>query len=97
MSNLQERREEKRRRERQRLHTESLHLQKLRDRIDEDHRVLSIPEWCGLNGFSLSTGQRILKGKGPKGRKPKVVQLSERRIGITPQANREWQEDCARE
>jgi hypothetical protein len=79
-------------RRRRQLHTENQRLQKLRDRIDEDHRVLTFAEWCGMNGFSVSTGRRILNG----GTGPTVIQLSERRIGTTLQANRAWQEARAR-
>lgn len=79
-------------RDRRRRHNESLRLQKLRDRIDEDHRVMSFAEWCGLNGFSTATGRRILNA----GTGPTVIQLSDRRIGITPAANRAWQEARAR-
>jgi hypothetical protein len=54
---------------------------------DNDHSVLSFLQWCGLNGFSPATGRRIIKAdKGPP-----LIRLSERRIGITIGANREWQ------
>jgi predicted DNA-binding transcriptional regulator AlpA len=51
-------------------------------------RVLSLREWCALNGFSLATGRRILGGAGPK---PRVLQLSARRIGIRESDNADWQ------
>jgi hypothetical protein len=51
------------------------------------HRVLSFREWCSLNGISLATGRRILKS----GHGPAVIQLSDRRIGISVGANAEWQ------
>ena len=48
--------------------------------------VLSFDEWCRLNGFSRSTGQRLIKaGKGPQ-----LVQLSARRIGIPMEEHRRW-------
>jgi predicted DNA-binding transcriptional regulator AlpA len=48
------------------------------DRAISLARILSLPEWYALCGFSDATGRRILKsGKGPK-----VIQLSERRKGI---------------
>jgi hypothetical protein len=63
------------------------------DRADlNDHRVMSFRQWCELNGFSLSTGRRILAGDGG----PVVTQLSERRIGITVANNRAWQESRTR-
>ena len=52
-----------------------------------DDRVLTVNEWCALNGFSPRTGERVLKsGKGPK-----ITQLSDRLRGITIRNNREWQ------
>jgi hypothetical protein len=57
-----------------------------------DNRVMTIAQWCALNQFSPSTGDRILKsGKGPK-----VVHLSTRRRGIRVIDNRIWQEANAR-
>ncbi|THD53483.1 MAG: transcriptional regulator [Bradyrhizobium sp.] len=54
----------------------------------DDDRVLSFIEWCELNGFSRSTGQRIIgAGKGPR-----FIQLSEKRKGVTVGENRRWQE-----
>ena len=48
--------------------------------------VLSFDEWCRLNGFSRSTGQRLIKaGKGPQ-----LVQLSARRIGVPMEEHRRW-------
>jgi predicted DNA-binding transcriptional regulator AlpA len=53
----------------------------------DDDRVLTFDEWCGLNGFSRSTGQRIrTSGEGPR-----FVQLSARRIGVIVSENRRWQ------
>jgi hypothetical protein len=53
-----------------------------------DDRVMSFIEWCGLNGISRSTGQRIIaSGKGPQ-----FIQLSEKRKGVTVGENRRWQE-----
>ena len=59
---------------------------------NDDHRVLSFREWCGLCGFSEATGRRIIKaGEGPI-----VTQLSARRIGITIANNAAWQASRAR-
>jgi predicted DNA-binding transcriptional regulator AlpA len=55
---------------------------------DHRDRVLSIREWEALNGFSLATARRILKGNGPK---PPVLQLSARRLGIRESDNAAWQ------
>ncbi len=54
---------------------------------ENDHRVLSFRQWCQLNAFSVATGRRIVaSGVGPT-----VIQLSERRVGITVAENRRWQ------
>ncbi|OPH83040.1 helix-turn-helix transcriptional regulator [Nitrobacter vulgaris] len=51
-----------------------------------DLRILSFDEWCRLNGFSRSTGQRLMRdGKGPK-----FVRISTRRIGVALGENRRW-------
>jgi hypothetical protein len=56
--------------------------------IAADDRVMTFAQWCELNGFSPATGRRILSsGKGPK-----VLQLSDRRIGIRHGDNRRWQD-----
>lgn len=49
--------------------------------------VLSFDEWCRLNGFSRSTGERMVKA----GQGPVFVQLSARRKGVTVAENRRWQ------
>jgi predicted DNA-binding transcriptional regulator AlpA len=54
----------------------------------DDDRVISFIEWCDLNGFSRSTGQRLIaSGKGPR-----FIQLSEKRKGVTVGENRRWQQ-----
>jgi hypothetical protein len=58
-----------------------------RDRALDDQRVMTIPQWAEVNGFSIWTAQRLLKaGKGPV-----ITQISDRRIGITVANNRKWQ------
>ncbi|MGY4460898.1 helix-turn-helix transcriptional regulator [Bradyrhizobium sp. LB13.1] len=53
----------------------------------EADRVLSFDDWCKLNGFSRSTGQRLIaSGNGPT-----FIKLSERRKGVTVAENRRWQ------
>jgi predicted DNA-binding transcriptional regulator AlpA len=55
--------------------------------VDED-RVMSFEDWCKLNGFSRSTGQRLIaSGNGPR-----FIQLSEKRKGVTVGENRRWQQ-----
>jgi hypothetical protein len=66
---------------------EQYHAQNERDRALDDQRVMTIDQWCQVNGFSWWTGQRLLRS----GQGPKILQLSPRRIGITVGANREWQ------
>jgi hypothetical protein len=56
------------------------------------NQVLSIPDWCRLNGFSVRTGRRVrASGNGPV-----VTQLSPNRIGITVAANARWQKSRER-
>ena len=55
--------------------------------IDDD-RILTFGEWCQLNSFSPSTGQRLIaSGEGPV-----FVQLSARRKGVTVAENRRWRQ-----
>jgi hypothetical protein len=58
-------------------------------------RMLSVTEWCRLNNLSPDLGRRILAGltKTPP---PKVTQLSDRRIAIRADHNREWQDQLIR-
>jgi predicted DNA-binding transcriptional regulator AlpA len=53
----------------------------------EGDRVLSFDDWCKLNGFSRSTGQRLIAA----GNGPTFIKLSERRKGVTVAENRRWQ------
>ena len=56
-------------------------------RAVDDQRVMTIPQWCEVCGFSVWTGKRLLKaGKGPP-----ITQISDRRIGITVGNNARWQ------
>jgi predicted site-specific integrase-resolvase len=59
-----------------------------RERALDDQRVMTIAQWCEVNGFSIWTGKRLIKA----GLGPKILQLSPRRIGITVAANRAWQQ-----
>lgn len=66
--------------------------QQERDRAVDDQRVLTIAQWCEVNGFSLDTGRRLIKaGKGPV-----ITQISDRRIGVTVGNNRRWQQSRER-
>ena len=66
--------------------------QQERDRSVDDQRVLTIAQWCEVNGFSLDTGRRLIKaGKGPV-----ITQISDRRIGVTVGNNRRWQQSRER-
>jgi len=63
-----------------------------RERALDDMRVMTLRQWCDVNGFSWDTGRRLLKsGKGPK-----ILQLSPRRVGVTVGANRAWQKSRER-
>ena len=61
---------------------------------DNDDEVLTIRQWAALNGFSMRTAARILRG--PKSQRPVITQLSAKRIGITRGNNRRWQESRSR-
>jgi hypothetical protein len=67
---------------------EQQHSQTERNPALDDQRVMTVDQWCQLNGFSWWTGHRLIKS----GQGPKILQLSPRRIGITVAANREWQQ-----
>jgi hypothetical protein len=55
------------------------------------NQILSLSEWCALNGFSIRTGRRIrASGDGPV-----VIKLSPNRIGITVADNARWQRSRA--
>jgi hypothetical protein len=59
----------------------------------DDDRVMTFAQWIELNGLSRATGRRILQqGKGPK-----VLQLSDRRIGIRYGDNRRWQDSLVQD
>jgi predicted DNA-binding transcriptional regulator AlpA len=60
--------------------------------IGNDDRVMTFAAWCQLNGFSEATGRRILAS----GRGPRIIQLSQRRIGVRVRDNRAWQDERAR-
>ncbi|MBR0936699.1 transcriptional regulator [Bradyrhizobium jicamae] len=53
----------------------------------DDDRIMTFGEWCELNSFSASTGQRLIAN----GRGPRFIQLSARRKGVTVGENRRWQ------
>ena len=54
----------------------------------EDLRVIPWRVWCKDKGISVDTGRRLrAAGKGPR-----IVQISERRIGVTVRDDAEWVE-----
>jgi len=55
------------------------HPRNERDRALDDQRVMTIPQWAEVNGFSIWTAQRLIKA----GKAPPITQISDRRIGIT--------------
>ncbi len=68
------------------------HTRSERDRALDDQRVMTIPQWAEVNGFSIWTGKRLIKaGKGPV-----ITQISDRRIGVTVGNNRAWQKSRER-
>src|SRR5262245_45620449 len=81
------------RRQRQREQSNPVHDRELElARALDDQRVMTMAQWAQVNGFSVWTGQRLIKaGKGPT-----VKQISDRRIGVTVGANRAWQAARAR-
>jgi predicted DNA-binding transcriptional regulator AlpA len=61
--------------------------------ISSSDRVLTLRQWAELNSLGYRTAQRIIaSGNGPK-----IVQLGDRRIGITEAHNREWQASRVRD
>jgi hypothetical protein len=62
------------------------------NRALDDMRVMSLPQWAEVCGFSIWTGKRLIAaGKGPV-----ITQISERRIGVTVGNNRAWQKSRER-
>jgi hypothetical protein len=87
-------------RERNRRKTES--KAERRARLDAEHArragqraqsnaivVYPFAEWCALRGFSIPTGRRLVEAG-----KVKVTRLSERRIGIRSDHDREYLDSC---
>jgi predicted DNA-binding transcriptional regulator AlpA len=59
----------------------------------EQDRVLSIPEWAKLAGFSEKTGREVIDA----GTGPRTVQLSPNRIGVRVCDHRAWLEARTRQ
>src|SRR5262245_22777009 len=57
--------------ERERRRQQAERAQAERDRAFDDLRVMTIPQWCEVNGFSIWTGKRLIAA----GRGPKVTQI----------------------
>ena len=66
---------------------------RLRQRlVDDDDAVLTFKEWCGVTGHSERQGRRIIaSGNGPT-----IIQISDRRIGISRKHHRLWLAQRAR-
>jgi hypothetical protein len=81
------------RRHKQRQQSDPIHDREIElNRALDDQRVMTVPQWCEVNGFSIWTGKRLIAaGKGPK-----ITQLSDRRIGVTLANNRAWQKSRER-
>jgi hypothetical protein len=60
--------------------------------LSRPDQILTLKQWCQLNGISERTGARILAG--PDG--PTVVRLSSRRRGVRVSDNIAWQDARAR-
>ena len=77
----------------ERLATGRAERRQLRQRLaEDDDAVLTFKEWCALNSVSERQGRRILgSGSGPT-----VTKLTDKRVGISRRANREWQHARAR-
>ena len=69
-------------------------LSHLKDASDDS--VLTFEEWCALNTFSPASGHRIKGDPDPK-KRPRFVQLTPRRVGITVGENRRWQASRTRD
>jgi hypothetical protein len=57
----------------------------------KSQRVLSFKDWCSLNNISEATGRRLIRAG-----KVRVIQLSERRIGVGEEDNADFQARGAR-
>jgi hypothetical protein len=56
------------------------------------HQVLSIPQWCALNNYSVIAGRKkLMSGEGPP-----LLKLSERRYGVRVGDDIAWKEALAK-
>ena len=55
-------------------------------------QILTVEQWCCLNGISVRTGRRVIKS----GAGPVVTRVSAQRIGIRVKDNARWQVSRAR-
>jgi hypothetical protein len=62
------------------------HTNERRRYEQEDLRVIPWRVWCRDKGISVDTGRRLRES----GKAPRVIQISERRIGVTVADDREW-------
>jgi hypothetical protein len=80
---------ERRQRQRKKSHTEWQRQRKESDR--KSQRILPFKDWCALNAISEATGRRLIRAG-----KVRVIQLSERRIGVGEDDNADFQQRGAR-
>jgi predicted DNA-binding transcriptional regulator AlpA len=60
--------------------------------VTNPYQVMSLAEWAKLNGFHISTAKRLIAaGDGPR-----IIQLSEHRVGVRHIDNQKWQEQRLR-
>jgi hypothetical protein len=52
----------------------------------DDLRIIPWRAWCASKGFTVDTGRRLRE----RGEGPRIVRISDRRIGVTVRDDREW-------
>jgi hypothetical protein len=52
----------------------------------ENLKVIPWRVWCAQKGISVDTARRLRE----RGKAPRIIQISERRIGVTVADDREW-------
>ena len=62
-------------------------------KYDNPHQVLSIEQWCALNGYSVVAGRKKLRA----GQGPLLLKLSARRYGIRVSDDIAWKDDLAKQ
>jgi hypothetical protein len=63
------------------------HTKERRARYEQDDlRVIPWRVWCAQKGISVDTGRRLRES----GKAPRIIHISERRLGVTVADDREW-------